>query len=63
MTNVPGPRRLVAAAAFLDGTGMRRPAGEPISLRRVIADMVAEYARRNGPADPRGEGLDGAAGG
>lgn len=55
-------RAIVAAAPSLDRTGVRRRTGEPISLRRVLVDMIAEYARHNGHADLLRERLDGATG-
>ncbi|MEU4657984.1 DinB family protein [Streptomyces sp. NPDC023723] len=55
-------RQIVAAAASLDVTGTRRSTGEPVSLRRILVDMIAEYARHNGHADLLRERLDGAVG-
>jgi hypothetical protein len=55
-------RRIVAAAASLDQTGTRKRTGEPISLRRILVDMIAEYARHNGHADLIRERLDGSVG-
>lgn len=55
-------RRIVAAAASLDETGIRRTTGEPVSLRRIMVDMIAEYARHNGHADLLRERIDGAVG-
>jgi hypothetical protein len=55
-------RHITAAAASLDATGIRKRTGEPISLRRILVDMIAEYARHNGHADLLRERIDGATG-
>ena len=55
-------REIVAAAASLDQTGTRIRTGEPFSLRRVLVDMIAEYARHNGHADLLRERIDGTTG-
>jgi hypothetical protein len=55
-------REVVAAAASLDETGIKRRTGEPISLRSIMVDMVAEYARHNGHADLLRERIDGSLG-
>ncbi|MFE7117667.1 DinB family protein [Streptomyces sp. NPDC057654] len=55
-------REIVAGAASLDATGIRRRTGEPISLRRILVNMIAEYARHNGHADLLRERIDGAMG-
>ncbi|MGW9212791.1 DinB family protein [Embleya sp. NPDC055664] len=55
-------RRITAAAPSLDETGTRKRTGEPISLRRILVDMIAEYARHNGHADLLRERLDGTTG-
>ncbi|MEC4017690.1 DinB family protein [Streptomyces sp. H27-D2] len=55
-------REIVANTPSLDLTGIRKPSGEPVSLRRVLVLMVAEYARHNGHADLLRERLDGATG-
>ncbi|MEU9125324.1 DinB family protein [Streptomyces sp. NPDC048506] len=55
-------RQITAAAGSLDETGIRRRTGEPISLRRILIDMIAEYARHIGHADLLRERLDGATG-
>ncbi|MEU1514550.1 DinB family protein [Streptomyces sp. NPDC005811] len=55
-------RRITEAAASLEETGTRRSTGEPVSLRRILVDMIAEYARHNGHADLLRERLDGATG-
>jgi hypothetical protein len=52
----------VATATSLDQTGIRKRTGEPISLRRILVDMIAEYARHNGHADLLRERLDGSVG-
>ena len=54
--------RTTAAAASLDETGTRQSTGEPISLRKITVDMIAEYARHNGHADLLRERIDGATG-
>jgi hypothetical protein len=55
-------RQITAGAASLDETGIRKRTGEPISLRRIMVDMIAEYARHNGHADLLRERIDGATG-
>ncbi len=55
-------REIVAAAGSLDATGIRRRSGEPVSLRLIMIDMIAEYARHNGHADLLRERIDGATG-
>lgn len=55
-------RQVTAAAATLDETGIRQRTGEPISLRRIMVDMIAEYARHNGHADLLRERIDGTTG-
>jgi hypothetical protein len=55
-------RRITAAAGSLAETGIRRRTGEPISLRWILVDMIAEYARHNGHADLLRERIDGATG-
>jgi hypothetical protein len=55
-------REIVAQAASLDETGIRRSDGQPISLRRILVGMIAEYARHNGHADLLRERIDGATG-
>lgn len=55
-------RQIVAAAESLDVTGIRKATGEPILLRRILIDMIAEYARHNGHADLLRERIDGATG-
>jgi hypothetical protein len=54
-------RRIVERSS-LDETGIRRRTGKPISLRRIMVDLIAEYARHNGHADLLRERIDGAAG-
>lgn len=54
--------RHVVAEASLDDTGIHRGTGEPISLRRILVHMIAEYARHNGHADLLRERIDGATG-
>ena len=55
-------REIVAAAASLDRTGIQRSTGEPVSLRRALVNMIAEYARHDGHADLLRERIDGATG-
>lgn len=55
-------RQIVAAAESLDVTGIRKGTGEPISLRRILINLIAEYARHNGHADLLRERIDGATG-
>ncbi|WP_431777036.1 DinB family protein [Streptomyces cucumeris] len=55
-------RQITAAAASLDETGIRKRTGEPISLRRIMVDMIAEYGRHNGHADLLRECIDGCTG-
>lgn len=54
--------REIVAAHSLDDTGTHHRTGEPVSLRRVLINMIAEYARHSGHADLLREGLDGATG-
>jgi hypothetical protein len=55
-------RRVVAEAATLDQTAKVSVRGGPISLRRILVDMIGEYARHNGHADLLRERIDGATG-
>ncbi|MFH9243947.1 DinB family protein [Streptomyces lydicus] len=55
-------RQITAAAASLDETGIRKRTGEPFSLRALLVDMIAEYARHNGHADLLREAIDGSIG-
>ncbi|KAK1179591.1 DinB family protein [Streptomyces sp. NBS 14/10] len=55
-------REIVAAAESLEVTGIRKRTGESIVLRRIMVDMIAEYARHNGHADLLRERIDGATG-
>jgi hypothetical protein len=55
-------RQIVAGTPSLDQTGIRRSGGQPISLRRILVDMIAEYARHDGHADLLRERIDGATG-
>jgi uncharacterized damage-inducible protein DinB len=55
-------REIVANAPSLDQTGIQRASGKPISLRRILVHMIAEYARHNGHADLLRERIDGATG-
>jgi uncharacterized damage-inducible protein DinB len=54
--------REIVAASSLERTGTMRSTGEPVSLRRVLVHMIAEYARHDGHADLLRERIDGAAG-
>ncbi|MFE1785831.1 DinB family protein [Streptomyces sp. NPDC059506] len=55
-------RRIVADAPSLDLTGVHAASGKPVSLRRILVHMTAEYARHNGHADLLRERIDGATG-
>jgi hypothetical protein len=55
-------REIVARASSLDQTGTRLSDGRPVSLRRIMVDMIAEYARHDGHADLLRERIDGATG-
>jgi hypothetical protein len=55
-------RQITAAATSLDETGVRKRTGAPISLRRILVDTIAEYARHNGHADLLRERIDGSTG-
>ncbi|GAA0457158.1 DinB family protein [Streptomyces olivaceiscleroticus] len=55
-------RKLVAATPSLDATGTHAATGRPVSLRRILVHVIAEYARHNGHADLLRERLDGATG-
>ena len=55
-------REIVAVAQSLEQTGTVMSTGQPVSLRRVIVNMIAEYARHNGHADLLREAIDGATG-
>ncbi|MEJ7630361.1 MAG: DinB family protein [Nocardioidaceae bacterium] len=55
-------REIVATTASLEVTGGLSRSGEPISLRWVLVQMIAEYARHNGHADLLRERIDGATG-
>ena len=54
--------REIVSDAGLDDTGIQRRTGEPISLRRILVAMIAEYARHDGHADLLRERIDGATG-
>jgi hypothetical protein len=54
--------REIVARHSLDDAGIRRSTGEPFSLRWLLVDMIAEYARHNGHADLLRERIDGATG-
>jgi hypothetical protein len=55
-------RDVVARTPSLDQTGIMKSTGQPVSLRRVLVNMIAEYARHNGHADLLRERIDGATG-
>jgi hypothetical protein len=55
-------RKIVAASPSLDRTGTHKASGRPISLRRILVAMIAEYARHNGHADLLRERIDGGTG-
>ncbi|MEV4557640.1 DinB family protein [Kitasatospora sp. NPDC049285] len=55
-------RRIVAGAGSLDETGIHLASGEPVSLRRILVHVIAEYARHNGHADLLRERIDGVTG-
>jgi Protein of unknown function (DUF664) len=54
-------REVVAAASSLEQTGTMLN-GQVVNLRRVLVNMIAEYARHNGHADLLRERIDGATG-
>lgn len=55
-------REIVAGTPSLDQTCLRLRTGQPVCLRRILVDMIAEYARHNGHADLLRERIDGATG-
>ena len=55
-------REIVAATPSLEQTGTVMATGQPVSLRRVLVHLIAEYARHNGHADLLRERIDGATG-
>jgi uncharacterized damage-inducible protein DinB len=55
-------RAILAAAGSLDETGTHFTTGRPVSLRRIMIHMIAEYARHDGHADLLRERIDGATG-
>ncbi|TKA11002.1 DinB family protein [Actinacidiphila oryziradicis] len=55
-------REIVAAAPSLEQTGVHMASGDPVSLRRILVSMIAEYARHDGHADLLRERIDGATG-
>jgi hypothetical protein len=54
--------REIVDRSGLDDRGTVLRTGEPISLRVVLVQMIAEYARHNGHADLLRERIDGAVG-
>ncbi|SDE95302.1 Uncharacterized damage-inducible protein DinB (forms a four-helix bundle) [Blastococcus fimeti] len=61
-TEISHARRIEAAAASLDVTGVDRRSGEEYSLRRILLHLIQECARHNGHADVLRERIDGATG-
>ncbi|MDP9239408.1 MAG: DinB family protein, partial [Actinomycetota bacterium] len=55
-------RAVVAAAESLDQTGVRKRDCQPFSLRWLLVDVIAEYARHAGHADLLRERIDGRTG-
>jgi hypothetical protein len=55
-------REIVARTPSLDQTAIGQPDSQPISLRRILVDMITEYARHDGHADLLRERIDGATG-
>ncbi|UNO42332.1 DinB family protein [Streptomyces sp. MST-110588] len=55
-------REIVAGTPSLEATGVHAATGEPVSLRRILVHLIAEYARHNGHADLLRERIDGATG-
>jgi hypothetical protein len=53
---------IAAAAPSLDTTCRSLVTGKEMSLRFILVDLIAEYARRNGHADLLRERLDGTTG-
>lgn len=54
--------REIVARSSLDDTGIVERTQEPVSLRRIMLHMIAEYARHGGHADLLREAIDGAVG-
>ena len=54
--------REIVAVMDLDATGIHKRTGAPVSVRRVLVSMVAEYAQHCGHADLLRERVDGATG-
>jgi hypothetical protein len=46
----------------LSNGGLDQPTHDGMSLRRLLADMIEEYARHTGQADLRRETVDGSTG-
>jgi hypothetical protein len=55
-------RRIVAAAPSLDATCRSLVTGKEMSLRYILVNLIAEYARHNGHADLLRERIDGVTG-
>ncbi|MFI0737475.1 DinB family protein [Streptomyces sp. NPDC021100] len=55
-------RRVEAASASLDTTGLQPRWGRRVSLRMAMVHVLLEYARHNGHADLLREGVDGTVG-
>jgi uncharacterized damage-inducible protein DinB len=54
--------REIVAASALDDQGTKLKTGEPFSLRWLLVNLIAEYARHNGHADLLRESIDGKTG-
>lgn len=54
--------REIVAAAGLEDTGTLHRSGDPVSLRRILIHLIAEYARHAGHVDLIRERIDGATG-
>ncbi|MBO8186696.1 DinB family protein [Streptomyces spirodelae] len=54
--------REIVAAMELDATGTHARTGSPVSVRRVLIQMIAEYAQHCGHADLLRERIDGVTG-
>jgi uncharacterized damage-inducible protein DinB len=54
--------REIVARSSLEDTGTHARSGNPVSLRRILVHMIAEYARHAGHADLLRERIDGATG-
>ena len=59
---VPTSRRRTPRAGRTRRTGTPWPGGEPPALRRLMVDLIEEYARHTGHADLIRESIDGLVG-